>query len=161
MVDRGASGKTKEWKPIKYVPYNMLRLRWQKILLDEVEKAVGKRNFRALKNRLYKEKDNEFYVYGKGEVEKGRQAIRYVGRYTGRPVMAESRIIKNDGKQVTFWYERREVGKRVEETIDAEEFIEKLIIHIPDKQFKMTRYYGIYTTQNKKGKTLIKMINKR
>lgn len=161
LVTKGASGKTKEWKPIKYVPYNMLRLRWQKILLDEVEKVVGKRNFRALKNRLYKEKNNGFYVYGKGEVENGRQAIRYVGRYTGRPVMAESRIIKYDGKQVTFWYERHEDGKRVEETIDAEEFIKRLIIHIPEKQFKMIRYYGIYTTQNKKGKNLIKMINEK
>lgn len=95
---------------------------------------MGKRNFRRLKNKLYKEKKAGFYVYGKGEVGNGKEAIKYVGRYTGRPVMAESRIIKYDGENVTYWYERHEDGQRVEETINAIEFIKRLVIHIPEER---------------------------
>jgi hypothetical protein len=45
-----------------------------------------------------------------------------VGRYAARPAIAESRIIKYDGKKVTFYYERHEDGKRVEEAIDVIDF---------------------------------------
>ena len=35
-------------------------------------------------------------------------------------------------------------NEEVRETIHAYEFIKKLIIHIPEKNFKMIRYFGIY-----------------
>ena len=35
-------------------------------------------------------------------------------------------------------------NEEVIETIHAYEFIKKLIIHIPEKNFKMIRYFGIY-----------------
>lgn len=161
LVTKGGAGRNREWKSVNYIPYKMLRLRWQKILLDKIEETIGKRRFKKIKDKLYKEKKEGFYVYGKGEVGSGKQAIKYVGRYTGRPVMAESRIKKYDGEKVTYWYERHEDGKRVEETIDAIEFIKRLVVHIPEKQFKMIRYYGIYTTQNRKGKKLLKMIDEK
>jgi hypothetical protein len=61
----------------------MLRERWQKILLDEIERAIGKREFRKLKNKLYKGTGEGFYVYGKGVVKSEKTVIQYVGRYTG------------------------------------------------------------------------------
>nr|WP_094550808.1 transposase [Petroclostridium xylanilyticum] len=64
----------------------------------------GKREFKKLKNRLYKEKSEGFYVYGKGEVKSEKAAIQYVGRYTGRSPIAESRIISYDGQKVKFYY---------------------------------------------------------
>lgn len=57
--------------------------------------------------------------------------------------MAQSRIINYDGTYVTYYYERHEDGKRIEETIHVYEFIKLLIKHIPDKNFKVVRYYGI------------------
>ena len=33
----------------------------------------------------------------------------------------------------------------VTETVSAGDFIKRLILHIPDKHFKMIRYYGIYS----------------
>lgn len=58
--------------------------------------------------------------------------------------MAQSRILDYDGEFVTFYYDRHEDNKRVTEKIHAIEFIKRLIIHIPDEQFKMIRYYGLY-----------------
>ena len=41
-------------------------------------------------------------------------------------------------------YTRHENNKTVTETIPALDFIQKLIVHIPEKHFKMLRYYGVY-----------------
>ena len=37
------------WKTVKFVPYKMLRLRWQKLLMDELEKAIGNKKFKDIK----------------------------------------------------------------------------------------------------------------
>jgi hypothetical protein len=58
--------------------------------------------------------------------------------------MAQSRIISVTDDSVTFWYQRHEDNQRVVETISIAEFIQRLIVHIPDEQFKTLRYYGIY-----------------
>ncbi len=52
------------------------------------------------------------------------------------------------GKKVRFWYIRHEDNKRVEEEITVYEFIKRLIVHIPERHFKMVRYYGIYSRNN-------------
>lgn len=75
--------------------------------------------------------------------------IKYVVRYTGKPVMAESRILYYDGEYVTFWYQRHEDKKLVKECIHVYEFIKILIIHIPEENFKTVRYYGIYSKKTK------------
>ncbi|SET17944.1 Putative transposase [Anaerobranca gottschalkii DSM 13577] len=76
---------------------------------------------------------------------------KYIGRYVFRPAIAESRIESYDGEVVRFWYESHEDGKRIEEVLPVLEFIGKLVRHIPDKQFKMVRYYGVYS-RNRKAK---------
>ena len=69
--------------------------------------------------------------------------------------MAQSRILDYDGSYVTYYYERHEDGKRIEEKIHVYEFIKLLIKHIPDKNFKVVRYYGIYAKEHKPYKKLI------
>ena len=63
--------------------------------------------------------------------------------------MAESRIIDYDGDFVTFWYQRHEDDLVVIEKIHAYEFIHRLIIHIPEPNFKYIRFYGAYHNSTK------------
>ena len=56
-------------------------------------------------------------------------------------------------------YTRHEDNKTVTETIPALDFIQKLIVHIPEKHFKMLRYYGIYAKHHKQEKKLRKCIS--
>lgn len=161
LVTEGCSGKKTPWKKVPYIHYKRLRKSWQKLLLDTIGKKIPKRKFKNLKNKLYAKYQEGFYVYGKGEVKNKKSAVTYVGRYTGRPAIADSRIIKYDGNKVTIYYERHEDGKRVEEEMDALEFIKKVIVHIPEKQFKMIRYYGIYASHTQKRPYLIKMVNEK
>ena len=162
MVTEGGKGNITEWKHIRHISYESLRKRWQKILLDEITYMVGNtKQIRLLKNKLYKEKDKGFYVHAKTEIKSARTAAKYVGRYVGRPAIAESRILKYDGENVTYKYTRHEDNKTIVEVVHVYEFIKKIIVHIPEKNFKMIRYFGIYSRRSKGKVNFIKMMDKR
>ena len=78
-----------------------------------------------------------------------RKVARYVARYIRHPVVSNTRLYRYDGKSVTFWYKDHE-DKRLFVTMKVEEFIKALIQHIPDRNFKMIRYYGAYGRRIKK-----------
>lgn len=118
--------------------------------------------FYKIKNQLYKDYNNGFYVYAKpNDILSINDTIKYVVRYTGRPAMAQSRILDYDGSFVKFWHNRHEDDVRVEETLHVYDFIKRLIIHIPDKFFNMIRYYGLYAKEHKQSKKLFKLLNDR
>ena len=62
-----------------------------------------------------------------------------------RPAIALRRIISYDEKLVTFKYFDKKEKKEKTETIDVMEFIARIIRHIPDRNFKTIRYYGLYS----------------
>ena len=73
-------------------------------------------------------------------------AIKYLLRYFNRPAMAQSRILYYDGTYVVFYYQRHEDNMYVIEKVHFYDLIKRLIIHIPDKNFKMLRYAGLYSS---------------
>ena len=87
-----------------------------------------------------------------------KATVKYVIRYSGKPAMAQSHILNYDGEFVTFWYDRHEDNKRVEEKIHAYDFIKRLIIHIYDKYFNVVRYYGLYARKYKHSNKLFTMM---
>ncbi len=146
-------GKTQD-RTIRYLNYKKLRMFWQKELLDLMKKRVPTAYMRSLINRLYRQKENGFYVYAKGEITNLQVISKYLARYAGRPAIAESRIINYDGQSLTITYVPHGESKEVEETLTAEEFIQRLIIHIPETHFKMMRNYGIYSRNNGRAKRI-------
>ncbi len=162
MVTEGGKGNITEWRHIRHISYESLRKRWQKILLDEITNISGNtKEVKLIKNKLYKEKVKGFYVHAKTEIKSAKIAAKYVGRYVGRPAIVESRILKYDGKNVTYKYTRHEDNKVIVETVHVYEFIKRIIRHIPEKNFKMIRYFGIYSRRSKGKVNFIKMIDKR
>ena len=163
LCTEGGAGNTDIFRIVKHINFKALRFRWQKLLLDYLTNNLPPNeipNFKKLKNKIYTEYENGFYVYAKPDnISSVQQTINYVVRYTGRPAMAQSRIINYDGQYVTFWYDRHEDGKRIEETIHVFEFIKRLIKHIPDKNFKVVRYYGLYAKKHKHSKKIFKLLN--
>ena len=108
---------------------------------------------------MYTKHADGFYVRAKPNLCTPDITIKYISRYLGRPVIATSRIDHYDGENVTFHYTRHEDDKTVTETIPALDFIKKLIVHIPEKHFKMLRYYGIYAKHHKQEKKLRKCVS--
>ena len=97
---------------------------------------------------VYQTSNNGFYVRAKkNEFPNSKKAISYILRYCGRPCFAEYSIIDIDNNDfITFWYQRHEDDKFVVESIHIFEWISRLIRHIPDRNFKTIRYYGIYAS---------------
>ena len=136
-------------KKFDFIPFDMLRKRFQKVLLDLLEQDIGKDEFRKMKNWVYSTSNNGFYVRAKkNEFPNSKKAISYILRYCGRPCFAQYRIIDiDDDDFITFWYQRHEDDKFVVEKIHIFEWISRLIRHIPDRNFKTIRYYGIYASR--------------
>lgn len=85
--------------------------------------------------------------------------LSYVCRYLSCPVMAESRILNYDGNFVTFWYQWHEDNLIVIEKLHAYEFIQRLIMHIPEPNFKYIRFYGAYHNSSKINIKMINLVN--
>lgn len=135
---------------VDFFAYSSLRKRFMKVILDLLENEIGKDEFRKVKNQLYLKDKNGFYVFApKNKFNSLDNLLSYVCRYLSRPVMAESRILDYDGTFVTFWYQRHEDDIIVIEKIHAHEFIHRLIIHIPEPNFKYIRFYGAYHNSTK------------
>jgi hypothetical protein len=74
--------------------------------------------------------------------------VRYIGRYTRRPVIAESRLLRFDDKWVVFRYkDYASDGQQRVKKLPVFKFIERLLRHVPDKHFRMTRHYGLFATR--------------
>lgn len=160
LLSEGGVGNNTVWRPIKHFNYVLLRNSFRTALLNQLESRIGK-SFKKSKAYIYKNCPNGFYVYAKPSLCNNKEVIKYIGRYLGRPVIATSRITNYDNEYVTFKYNRHEDNKLVIEKLPATEFIKKLIIHIPEKHFKMIRYYGVYAKQHKNSDKLFMAVSKQ
>ena len=147
------------WRVVKYFDYTYLRKAFQTTLLNEMESRIGT-SFKTTKSSIYSKDKNGFYVYAKPNLCDVDTVVKYISRYLGRPVIATSRIDSYDGDNVTFHYNRHEDNAYVECTLPVMDFIKLLIQHIPEKHFKMTRYYGLYARHREIDQSLHKAVSK-
>ena len=145
LVTEGGFKRNGIWVDVNYFPYEMLRKSWQSHLLNSLKKKIkGTPGNTKLIDDLFKKHPEGFYVRAKDTINNKKGMIKYIGRYIRHPAVAESRIVYYDGKEVIFWYkDDNEVTHYV--TMDVEEFISAVIGHIPDRQFKTIRHYGVYS----------------
>ena len=148
ILSEGGFSDNAIWRPVKHFNYTYLRNAFQTALLNEMEQHIGP-SFKKIKAYIYHKDKNGFYVYAKPNLCDPNTVIKYIGRYLGRPVIALKRIDSYDGENVTFHYNRHEDNTYVKRTIPAIKFIKLLIQHIPEKHFKMIRYYGLYARHRK------------
>ncbi len=143
LISEGGIGNSGLWRSVRHFNYKLLHQSFQTALLNEMHKKIGD-SFKQVKASVYRSLKNGFYVYAKPDLCNPAVVTRYIGRYLGRPVIATSRIDNYDGDLVTFHYNRHEDNKLIYETVPVLDFMQRLIRHIPEKNFKMIRYYGIY-----------------
>ena len=159
LVSEGGLGNNGEWRSFKHFNYHLLRDSFQTALLNTLQAKLGD-SFKKVKASVYRDHQNGFYVYAKPNLCDPKVITKYIGRYLGRPVIATSRIDSYDGDFVTFHYNRHEDDVLVTERIPVLDFIERLIRHIPDKHFKMIRYYGLYARHRPIDERLTRAISK-
>ena len=70
--------------------------------------------------------------------------FKYVGRYIRRGPISERRISSYDGKTVTIAYAHREKHDQGSFRLKANEFIFRLLSHVPEKGTHLVRAYGLF-----------------
>lgn len=158
LITEGGFSDDGSWRTVKHFNYTCLRKSFQTALLNELEQHIGP-SFKKTKSYIYQKDKNGFYVYAKPSLCDTDTVIKYISRYLGRPVIALKRIDSYDGQTVTFHYNRHEDDVYVQKSLPVLDFIQLLIQHIPEKNFKMTRYYGLYARRRKKDDSLHKAIH--
>lgn len=127
----------REWakKKVKLIIPNFIRNIWKK--------KWGCENLFGLTVALYK---IIWYVNIGEKLDNASFTTRYIGRYAKRPAISETKILYYSFEEqiVKFSYKDKITKTFKTETISVEEFMGRLIRHIPEKNFRMIRYYGIY-----------------
>ena len=85
LCTEGGAGNTEFFRIIRHINFKALRFRWQKLILDYLSlhlPAFELPNFKKIKNLLYNDYKNGFYVYAKPDnITSIQQTINYVVRY--------------------------------------------------------------------------------
>jgi len=82
-------------------------------------------------------------VYAKRPFGGPEQVLEYLGRYTHRVAIANSRVVELTDSRVGFlWKDYRHHDKRKVMTLDAGEFIRRFLLHVLPGGFHRIRHYG-------------------
>ncbi len=102
------------------------------------------------KNLLIAAAAKTWVVFSKPPVAGGALVLRYLGRYTHRTAISNSRIISIADDRVTFAYrDRADHNRKKTMTLDIGEFIRRFLLHVLPKGFVRTRHYGLLANANR------------
>jgi Putative transposase/Transposase zinc-binding domain len=145
----GWDQQANEWMHLDYLPYTLLRKKWQWYLLTMLRQTLKTQEMKRLVDACYTRYRNGFVTnVQKGDVPSRYESLaRYLAKYVVSPPISLRRIDGYDGHQVTYHY-RSHKSERVErETVDVYTFIGRMMQHVFAKGFKRIRYYGVQATK--------------
>lgn len=100
----------------------------------------------------------EWVVHFAKATKNHKKNVKYLARYIKRPPLAQSRLEHYDGNRVIFNYLDHKAKTHRRFDCEAEEFITRLTQHIPEKGFRLIRYYG-FLANRVRGNLLPKVYN--
>src|SRR6266436_4565978 len=143
--DRQAS----QWVHLDYLPYPLLRKKWQWHLLTMLRQTVKMPEIRRLVDTCYTRYREGFVTnVQKGEVPARYQSLAtYLAKYVVSPPISLRRIDRYDGHQVTYHYRSHKSEQVERETVDVYTFIGWMVQNVFPKGFQRIRYYGVQATK--------------
>ena len=79
-----------------------------------------------------------------------QQVLAYLGRYTHRVAIANSRLVALAGERVSFrWRDYRHHNKNKVMTLAADEFIRRFLLHALPDGFHRIRHYGFLANRRR------------
>jgi len=86
----------------------------------------------------------EWVVYAKPPFGGPEHVLEYLGRYTHRVAIANSRLLEFADGTVTFkWKDYRHESRNKVMALDAQEFIRRFLLHVLPSGFQRIRHYGL------------------
>jgi hypothetical protein len=103
----------------------------------------------TLLNKLGRKKWN---VHIRERYPHGRGVVTYLSRYLRGGPLAERRLLRASAQEVTFWYtdntepDAQGRGTRKTLPLSAEEFLSRLLTHVPPPGLQVVRSFGLFAT---------------
>jgi len=145
----GWDQQANEWMHLDYLPYTLLRKKWQWYLLTMLRQTLKTQEMKRLVDACYTRYRNGFVTnVQKGDVPSRYESLaRYLAKYVVSPPISLRRIDGYDGHQVTYHYRSHKSERVARETVDVYTFIGRMMQHVFAKGFKRIRYYGVQATK--------------
>jgi hypothetical protein len=145
----GYDAEGERWAHLQYLPYDLLRRKWQWHLLSMVRKTLATEAMNQLVDACFRKYPNGLVAnVQKGAVPAQYQSVaRYLAKYVVSPPIAVRRIDRYDGTRVTYHYRSHRTERVEHETVDVDTFIGRMVQHTMPKGFKRIRYDGVQATK--------------
>jgi hypothetical protein len=144
----GLSQDGQTWMPARdnyLVPVKALSRLFRGIFLERIRRQFEEIH---LPQSMWQK---EWVVHCKPAVQGTRTVLNYLARYIHRVAIANSRIISIDNGKVTFRYKDSKSGAYIKTmTVSAEEFIRRFLQHVLPARVHKVRYYGLWSSSNRK-----------
>lgn len=127
-----------------------LKLLYQNKKLSFSEGYAKYRNyyeFQELVNLLY---SKEWIPHLKETFNGADKVIEYLGRYTHRIAISNSRILTIDSKGITFCLKDYPTGEHTAMTLEPNEFIRRFLMHVLPCRFVKIRYSSLLANRHKR-----------
>ncbi len=163
----GGINNNSKWKQCEFIPVDMLKARFKARLLHYLRTEFKNKTvtvpkyvknewilkfetsvFYNVQNILFK---NNWYLYVGEKLDNVVLTVGYIGRYAKRPAISETRITYYSKQEniVKFEYTDKVTGENKLISLPIFDFLGLLVRHIPEKNFHMIRYYGMYANARK------------
>jgi hypothetical protein len=145
----GDDAPGERWEHGQYLPYALLRRKWQWHLLSMLRQTLEADAIHRLVDVCFRKYPNGLVTnVQKGKVPSQSQSLaRYVATYVVSPPISVRRIDRYDGERVTYHYRSHRTERVEHDTVDVDTFIGRMVQHTMPKGFKRIRYYGVQATK--------------
>ena len=152
-------------RPGFFLPVRVLSRLFRRLFLEQLRAAfdLGQLGFFgnlapladpiAFARRLRSLRQLEWVVYAKPPFGSPAQVLAYLGRYTHRVAIANSRLVSLSDQHVSFRYrDYRNNAKTKLMTLQAHEFIHRFLLHSLPDGFHRIRHYGFLANSHRAAK---------
>jgi hypothetical protein len=114
---------------------------------------AGLQDARAFARYLAPASRVEWVVYAKPPFGGPQRVLEYLGRYTHRVAIANSRLVDFSDGQVGFqWKDYRHESRHKIMRLDAHEFTRRFLLHVLPPGFQRIRHYGLLANRHRANK---------
>lgn len=158
LVPGGALSSDGRWlacRPRFFLPVHVLSRLFRRLFLERLQTAhaAGRLRFSGaldtlsdagtFANVVRAQRRKPWVVYAKPPFGSPEHVLAYLGRYTHRVAIANSRLASADEAGVTFrWRDYRRANAPKLMTLDGHEFIRRFLLHSFPDGFHRIRHYG-------------------
>lgn len=139
------------------LPVEVVRIIFRGKFLDAIGKALKQGRLilpqgmteQKLKNLLNKQGRKKWNICIRERYSHGSGVVTYLARYVKGGPISNQRLSCVDEQGVTFRYQDHRDGKVKPLTLTSEEFVQRVLWHVPERGVQVIRHYGLYGRQGR------------